>query len=355
MRQGAVRIIRALVFLLIFSYLFIHLTYAKRPVLANTRDSISGFYAQPARSLDMVLMGNSGGMAGYMPVQAFEQCGYTSYDFCINNMAIETYAFGLQEILKNQRPKVILIDVRPFLIGNSLAAYVRDGEEESIAFNTDAFRYSAERFRFMWRNLPHTASMLPYVFDLAIYHKEPLNPANWDSAYHALSRGYSSFFDARKGFTMDSPTSETAPLDDYASGVLDDLLKECRQADKRRTKILFLYLPYAHYDEYKDAPAMLNSVRERVEAEGFELLDTRSYSAEIGLDITKDYVNTAHLNVYGAQKLTAWLAARLKERYALPDHRGEAAYQDWTSDLPAWHDQVAADEKKFDEAYASLK
>ena len=35
--------------------------------------------------------------------------------------------------------------------------------------------------------------------------------------------------------------------------------------------------------------------------------------------------------------------------------RGEAAYQDWTSDLPAWHDQVAADEKKFDEAYASLK
>lgn len=354
MRRGAVRIIRALVFLLIFSYLFIHLTYAKRPVLGNSRDTISGFYAQKKDSIDMVLMGNSGGMAAYMPMQAFEQYGYASYNFCVNDMAIETYAFGLREILKTQHPKVILIDVRPFLTDGSMKAYVRDGAEEDIAFNTDAFRYSMNRFRFLWKCLPHTSSMLPYVFDLAIYHKEPLNPANWNSAYPVLGRGYSAFFDVMKVEDLDQPTDEIRSLDTYTSGVLDDLLKECRQAEKQ-TKILFFYLPYAHYDPNGDALVMLNTVRERVEMAGFDLFDTQQDIREIGLDITRDYVNPAHLNAYGAQKLTAWLASRLKERYALPDHRGEAAYQDWTSDLPAWHDQVAADEKQFDEAYASLK
>ena len=51
------------------------------------------------------------------------------------------------------------------------------------------------------------------------------------------------------------------------------------------------------------------------------------YNDAIGVDLQTDtYDQGQHLNVDGAEKLSRWFGAVLRDAYGLADHRGEAVY-----------------------------
>ena len=51
----------------------------------------------------------------------------------------------------------------------------------------------------------------------------------------------------------------------------------------------------------------------------------------VGIDWSKDCLDKGdHLNASGAERVSIYLAAYLKENYDLPDHRGEEAYASYT-------------------------
>jgi hypothetical protein len=68
---------------------------------------------------------------------------------------------------------------------------------------------------------------------------------------------------------------------------------------------------------------------------------------EIGIDWTKDtYDAGVHLNVYGAQKLSAYFGEILREQHDVPDRRSDAELNlRWTERIEAYQKQKQEMEK----------
>lgn len=48
---------------------------------------------------------------------------------------------------------------------------------------------------------------------------------------------------------------------------------------------------------------------------------------QLNFDYSGDTIDSQHLNVYGAEKVSQHFEAYLLENFSLPDHRGEAQYK----------------------------
>ena len=59
---------------------------------------IQGFYMEQEDSLDMVLIGSSENYAGYSPVLAYEEYGFTSYPYVLSATDFSLFEIQLDEI-----------------------------------------------------------------------------------------------------------------------------------------------------------------------------------------------------------------------------------------------------------------
>ena len=66
-----------------------------------------------------------------------------------------------------------------------------------------------------------------------------------------------------------------------------------------------------------------------VSSYGYEFLNTNDHYREMGIDFSTDFYNAGHVNVYGAQKYTRFVADHIKGKYSVPDHRGDKDYEEW--------------------------
>ena len=73
---------------------------------------ITNFYRQPEDSVDVLVMGTSCGYAGVNTNILFEEYGIAAYNLCGAELPYWVTDYYLEEALKTQRPKVILLDAK---------------------------------------------------------------------------------------------------------------------------------------------------------------------------------------------------------------------------------------------------
>ncbi len=336
---------KALIFSLLLVYLLVHYSYAVRPELSHTRYNINGYYAEPKDSLDVVFVGSSGTMSAFIPLKAYQEFGFTSYNFCTNETAYEAFPYCVKEALKSQTPDVLLIDIKTLVRPYSINMMLAEDREGDIRFNTDSFKWSPDRVEFLWRFLPHTADYLPYFFDILKYHDQPFDPDNWDCADPFLNRGYH-FLGWGHDISFLERTDDVLPVSAEVESTLEEVLEVCRQADPE-IEIVFMYYPYAGPMIYTDTPMeFLNYLQGRIEEEGYPFLNCLDHFDEFNFDVDRDYWNNGHWSIFGAEKITAWMGSYLTEHYDLPDHRGEAAYAQWDADIAPFEALCQAERDK---------
>ncbi|MBR0397517.1 MAG: hypothetical protein IJI10_04520 [Eubacterium sp.] len=345
MKKKIFGIIKLAVFFALLAYFFIHLSYAVRPDLTNTRANISGYYSEPDNSLDVVIIGSSGSMSAFMPMEAWKAKGFTSYNFCTNEMAYEAMPYAVREAAKTQSPSVVLIDVKTLVRPYSIHEMVANGQTGDISFNTDGYKYSLDRLEFIYRYLPHTSFSFPYYFDILKYHELPFHTKYWNWEKHYLNRGYG-FFGWGNEIEYAEDTDEIIPLEESVDRALDEVMAECKKGFPD-SQVVFLYYPYAE-TIYNDHPvATVNYIEKRVQDAGFTFLDCADYFEEFGFDIQRDYWNNGHWNVLGSEKTTAWMIDYLSTHYDLPDHREDPAYDSWNKDIKRWDKRLKSEKKKI--------
>jgi hypothetical protein len=93
-------------------------------------------------------------------------------------------------------------------------------------------------------------------------------------------------------------------------------------------------------------------VQRLVNEYGYEFFDTNDYYDEMGIDFSHDFYDNNHVNYYGAQKYTVFLANYIKNNYSVTDRRDDSRYSDWYSGYEVW--EIAAEEQKdlIDESIA---
>lgn len=186
MKNTIKRCVASVVFLAIFGWLFVHVSYALRGEVSQTRNNLSGYYDLEENSLDAVFVGTSGTFTAISPMAAWEKYGFASYVFSTNYLGEETLANMIHEVMKTQSPEVLVVDIYPFIRGHR----IDNQGDVQVRCNVDGYKYSFDRLKLIWDTFPEELDKTSYVFDLIKYHTNVFTWKNFFGAYHNVNKGF---------------------------------------------------------------------------------------------------------------------------------------------------------------------
>lgn len=326
-----INIIGCVIFLTIAFRLFCNVTYLFRNPGFDSISHIAGLKNED--DIDMVYFGGSAAFVYWEPLKAWNDCGFTSYNYATNTVQAESIKAYIKEARSVQNLDLCVVDARAF------EYYSDDEAEAGLRRSTDCMdvtsprRYELLREYFSNRNVAEDTDELSYYLDIAKYHTNTENLASsvaWKYINNnAVSRNKGWEWMNKYGY-LEEPenfiTDERAELAGRGMSILEDLLSYCQKED---LKVLFVVCPfYITKEQY----AKYNTIGDTVKAYGFDYLNANDYYAEMGLDFTTDFYNKNHVNLFGAAKYTEFLENYICSNYNLPDHRGDAGYSSWDED-----------------------
>lgn len=300
------------------------------------RAIIQGFYTEPDNSLDVIFLGDSSVYRGISPIKMWEEYGFTSYNFASPSQRMWDNYYCLEEVLKYQKPKVIVLNI-------------------DQAFTEKEMGKS--RKRHLFDNLPNSINRVRIILDPAQKNKKKetltllfplfrfhsrwseLNEDDFlyaNTKYHYPFKGYQITTGAKKykGDTeymkKENKKSKMGPK---ALKYLDKIKTTCQEND---VKLLLIEAP---------APKTWNKTKNQevskwAEKNEVPFLDLNSHMEEIGIDWEKDTKDEGyHMNIYGAEKISMYMGKYLKDEYKLPDHRNDNEYKQWEKDAEEYENQ----------------
>ncbi|MBE6775104.1 MAG: hypothetical protein E7543_02825 [Ruminococcaceae bacterium] len=327
--------IKVLVFLLIFLFGF----FGCQTVLADgdSKDykRINGFFDERENSLDAVFLGSSATYAFWTPPVAFAEYGITVYSF--SNAAQPTFAarYLIEDARKTQPDALYIINISHLLenYGNHLhkllvnypnsinklemTDYLCDMGGLSLSERMEHY-FPIIRFHERWSELT----------------KEDFKPS--EDKYKCGST-YTSFLSKTtdvSGLKYDFETRAELSENDLRG--LTELMDYCEQTE---VKVLFVIVPQAVSD--KERFAEQNTTADILTGRGFDVLDLRKHTEEIGLDLSADYYNAKHTNLHGSLKITDYISRYLVENYGFGDKRGQEEYSDWTEASAKYYEKIS--------------
>jgi len=343
-------VIRIFVFIILFLFMFKYLTYLMKPPLVDV-DIISGFYSEEENSLDMVYIGGSASFVYYAPLRAWEQNGISSYNYGNNTIQLDVYKYMIKEVLKTQKPKLIVLDARALEYRDTdmkpNEIYYRNTlmgmpfSKNKIEFINDVIGKFIEKEKLAENSSSAEPNLFSYYFDIIKFHSSVAN-SSFVKAFKMMNNKYEHPF---KGFYF-VPKWEIQKKENYKTenivlpsketeSIFNDLLDYLDTIEN--TEFLFIVSPFIQTSNRKER---LNYFENVIVERGHNFMDANDYTEEMKLDYSKDLYNESHINIFGAEKYTDFLVDYMKENYNLPDHRNEKEYSSWDDLLPAWNAKV---------------
>ncbi len=283
---------------------------------------LAGEYYRETISHDVLFVGDCEVFSNFSPVTLFDEYGITSYIRGSAQQLVWQSYYLLEDALKTETPKVVVYNV--------LA--LKYGVPQSEAYNRitlDGMRWGSAKVGAIRASMTEDEDFMSYAFPLLRYHDRILSLTEEDWRYWLNDGAPVSF----KGYLMRTevrPATETP-----VPPVLKDkhLPKESmewlsRMAALCEEKGIALVLIKSPSIEPYWYPEWDADVEAFAKSHGLRYDNMIAENGEIGIDMQTDTCDMGqHLNVYGAEKLSRWFGAVLKEEYGLTDHRGEAPYE----------------------------
>ncbi len=244
-----------------------------------------GFLAEPKNSLDIMVYGNSDVYSGFMPEILSKKYGYTSYASGRMLQNMENINDLLEKTLKNQEPKLIILETDCFFEERS--QYVSD-------FNLFApiFIYHSR-----WKELKFRD-----------FYQYPSRKNTVDVNKGFISSDRVGNLDFPEDY-MGDPNTAAAAISQHNTKEIDEFIKTCQ---KNNIPVLLLELPSPHSWTY----ANHNAVRDLANEYKLPFVDLNIQHDLYGLELKTDFKdNGNHLNKYGAAKVTKYIGSYVKENY----------------------------------------
>lgn len=332
-------IFHSIIFCSIFVAGIIALSYIVRPEF-DTKRRFAGFYAEPENTIDTVLIGGSPLHPAWAAPLAWKEEGIATYPLAVNSEVPQAIKFFLKDALKYQSPKVVVVETRMF---KHTKKYFEDiPEYEAVIRNvTDSLKYSMNRVEAVNSLVEKPGERYLFYFDIIKYH------SNWKKSLTRSAMAYYQYKkkDPLKGYLPIGTVEEQKLNYLNTKGILpippeqEKELKELIQyAQKEKIELLFLVNPYvATEDDMKMFHYMKKLVTENSK---YNFLNIDEIYEQAGIDFSHDFYNAGHMNIYGAEKYTRFLAKYLKEHYNLEDKRTEKGCDSWEESYQTWSSTV---------------
>lgn len=283
-------------------------------------------------TVDVAFVGTSGLDRYWLASKAFDESGITAYPFTSEGTPSWLYISMLKQVTKKQSPKVIVFDMRPFVLSYDTGK-LDDVYSRKVIDCLNFFSFS--RFDAISRTLKvfreyddDTSGFDPsYFFSFIKYHnmwedsmsfdelKEPESPYLGFYLHNTLS------IKCVGTVAKDVVTDNRAPLDELCKAQLYEVLDYVKDKDYA---VLFLDTAHAHTTLEAERT---NTICDILDEYGVKYY-IDAYSSDL-YDLGHDFYNDGHANFYGAEKFTEHFQKYLLENYDLPDHRDDEKCQSW--------------------------
>ena len=163
-------VLRILSFLIIGYILLDVITKIFIPKWTTVKDNrmtyiVKGFYKEPKDSLDVIFMGNSDVYRGISPITLWDEYGIASYNFVSSGQRMWTAYYMLEESLKYQKPKLIVLNMdSAFNESNSSESNYRKAFD-NMKFGTTKLKAITDP---VYKN--SESDILSYIFPIVRYH-----------------------------------------------------------------------------------------------------------------------------------------------------------------------------------------
>ena len=285
-------------------------------------------------SIDVLIIGPSSAESAWNPLVAWKECGITSLNYSFSNLPVSIIENVIIDVLKRQKPKVILIDV------NSLLSYNFHGGNARIYF-----------FYYIFQHIPMSINKIKILSNLTEYYNLNLKTflyslfsvmATHENAFYTdieqkdLCLAYirKSYF-GKKDISFNisdskifSHKKEKKPLK-----YIEKLFEFCDNLD---IPIIFISTPAPLFCT---KPFNTIPLRERYDSfssllqeknKNYMYINANEYHTIRDLKLSyQDIDDDNHLNFWGAQKFTKYLSKIITEKYNLEDKRDNPDYSFW--------------------------
>ena len=268
---------------------------------------------------DILFVGNSHVMDGVIPMDLWRDFGYTSYILCAEYNDMERYPAMLELALQYCSPSLVVIDVDN---------YWQKSEPEEVLMGyhefADAFPLTKAKIQTTCELFEDEETRREIIFPFWLYH------SRWnDLSKNDLKKSETSFYLKGYEFTTDTSMVEIPQIigsqegelfqDAYGLEALKKVIQLCRE---QGIEVLLTPVPYiADVQEQKYLQGLHEFAREQ------QVGYVNLIEKEALVDESCDYREGGHLNLSGAQKVTAFLGGYIKDNYQVPVRPEEEKYR----------------------------
>lgn len=312
-------------------------------------------FIERAGQIDVLFFGDSHAYSGIYPMELWENYGITSYNLANYDLTIPVSYWVMRNALLYCKPKVIVLDVNQvweqaklcassgnvhtgldgFPLSRVKLEAIFDLMDDPLLTDEDGYLYKDQR--------------LEFLFPFIKYH------ARWnDLTMEDLNPHYNQELGGERNIAVAPPddyeiTASTADEQGFGFVYLRRFIEYCQDVG---IHVMLTNLPYPCRNNNEEQ-LYTNAVLYTAEEYGIEYIDF-VYMDQIVDYSTDCYDPASHLNPSGAWKVTDFIGQHLSEAYALPDHRGEAAYASWENDYAAYCDLKLQSIRKETDPYSFL-
>lgn len=295
---------------------------------------IAEYYNEKNPSHDVIFIGDCEVYESFTPPTLWEEYGISSYiRGSAQQLAWHSY-YLLEDTLRYETPKVVVYNV--------LA--LKYGEPQSEAYNRlnlDGMKWSLAKLRAIRASMTEGETLASYLFPLLRYHSrwDELSREDWKYLFDRDSVSHNGYL---MQTAINGGKSEITPetLEDYrlpsnSMEYLDRMRDLCRE---KGIELVLIKAPtndwkYHWYEEWE------RQIEDYAVQNGLRYYNFIEATDEIGIDWNTDtYDRGVHLNVHGAEKLTAYFGRILSDELGLESRRGDAALDAlWQRKLVAYY------------------
>lgn len=282
-----------------------------------------GFYQIERDTADVLFFGSSHAVTAFIPQELYNDYGITSYNLGCEQQNLLVSYYWMQEALKYQSPKVIILDCN--MLFPYMPAEPLNTEEPCTRKAIDYMRWSRTK-REAVRDIcvyDKGQSELSYYMTNIRFHARWMELEENDFRLSKIDEHYE-----MKGFSSTNHGGDVSKYETFAGNVsdqegkmeatvesmqtyLDKIIRLCAEEDIR---LILVMTPTT-----RESVSRYHTL-ENIAADNkipFYDFNEKEYCERINFDFTKDQNDMDHVNIAGALKVTDFLGEELSREYKI--------------------------------------
>lgn len=288
------------------SYIFLPKSNGKNSGMEEFK--ANGILGEKDNSIDVLFLGDSEVYCSVIPLQIWQDSGYTSYVCGTSGQTLDYTEVMLKRTFEKQSPKIVVMETN---------AIYRKFTVKNVMFTKVSDYFSVFRYHNRWKTIKideiNKAPEYEFTDECKGYRLKTLaKPGIKDKDYMTA-------------------TDKSAPIEKINRKSVEKIKKLC---DENGAKLVFVSTPSIKNWNYMRH----NGIEALAKELDCEYIDLNLLTDEVSIDWENDTVDKGdHMNYFGAKKVTSYLSEYLENTALLTDKRDNFDYENWNKAAEAFN------------------